>query len=79
MHPKLKEKQPRNKNEVRRDESSTEASTSPDVRRSANWWTTNAGIDSKAREIGVASRPGESYDDLKNRVNIALKTRIDQQ
>jgi hypothetical protein len=79
MHPKLQEKEPRNKNEVRRDESSTAASASLDMRRSANWWTTNAGIDSKAREIGVASRPGESYDDLKTRVNIALKTPIDRQ
>jgi hypothetical protein len=77
--PEAKRERTKIKNEVRRDESSTAASASLDVRWSANWWTTNAGIDSKAREIGVASRAGESYNDLKTRVNIALKTPIDRQ
>ena len=34
----------------------------------AAWWTSNAGIDRKAREIGMQARGGEDYDSFKARI-----------
>ena len=34
----------------------------------AQWWQTNSGIESKARELGLAIRPGETWVDLKGRI-----------
>jgi hypothetical protein len=79
VHPKLKEKEPRNKNEVQRQSLSNEISTTSEVRRSMNSYASGAEIERKARECGIAPKPGESYDELKHRVNIALKTRNDRQ
>ncbi len=36
------------------------------------WWTSNAGIEAKAQELGVRSRPGETHADLKARVQAAM-------
>lgn len=38
----------------------------------APWWSSNEGIQAKAAEVGVESRTGESWNDLKARVNAAL-------
>ena len=37
------------------------------------WWSSNEGIQAKAAELGVVSRGGESWNDLKARVNAALE------
>ena len=39
----------------------------------APWWSSNEGIQAKAAELGVVSRGGESWNDLKARVNAALE------
>ena len=39
-----------------------EPSTSP------AWLNTHAGIEARGRELGIAARPGESYEDYKNRL-----------
>jgi hypothetical protein len=32
------------------------------------WWLSDQGIDSKAREMGIKSKPGEDYKDLRQRI-----------
>ncbi len=39
------------------------------------WWSSNEGIQAKANELGIGSRSGESWNDLKSRVNAALESR----
>ena len=39
----------------------------------SQWWASEAGIISKANEVGKPPRPGESLFDLKNRLNEYLK------
>ena len=39
------------------------------------WWLTRAGIDQKGRELDVAPRPGEPYDEYKRRLLEIEKTR----
>lgn len=39
----------------------------------SNWWASNAGIDTKGRELGLTARGGESYDSYKNRIFEQLK------
>jgi hypothetical protein len=36
------------------------------------WWASNAGIEAKAKEINLPSRPGESYADWKARISARL-------
>jgi DNA-binding transcriptional ArsR family regulator len=52
-------------------------SQTPDPRSSAAraWWVTHAGIDQKGRELDVAPRPGEPYDEYKRRLLEIEKTR----
>ena len=37
------------------------------------WWASEQGILAKASSMGIPSRPGESFFDLKNRINEAIK------
>lgn len=39
----------------------------------APWWSSNEGVQAKAAELGVVSRSGESWADLKARVNAAME------
>jgi hypothetical protein len=39
------------------------------------WWASDAGIRAKADELGVNVRPGESWNDLKGRINQVLDER----
>lgn len=38
-----------------------------------SWWASEAGIMAKAKELGMSIRPGESWFDLKNRINDQLR------
>ena len=38
-----------------------------------NWWASESGIMTKAQEMGMSVRPGESWFELKNRINEAIK------
>lgn len=40
-----------------------------------NWWTSDAGIDRKGRELGLQPRPMESYPDYKNRIFEEIRKR----
>ena len=40
--------------------------------QSAPWWSSNEGIQAKAVELHIESRKGESWNDLKARVNAAM-------
>ena len=37
------------------------------------WWASEQGILAKASSLGMSSRPGESFFELKNRINEAIK------
>ena len=41
----------------------------------APWWTTQAGIDQKGRELQVPPRPGEPYPEYKHRIFAVLQQR----
>lgn len=43
--------------------------------RGPDWWASNEGIQRKAAELGVEAKPGESYNDLKQRVSAVLERR----
>ena len=38
-----------------------------------NWWSSETGIMAKAKELGMSIRPGESWFELKNRINESIK------
>jgi hypothetical protein len=40
---------------------------------SDQWWTSEHGIERKAKELGVSPRPGESWFEVKGRVNDAIR------
>lgn len=37
------------------------------------WWTSPAAIDAKARELGIQARPGDGYEQLKQRISDKLR------
>lgn len=39
------------------------------------WWTSEAATKAKGREVGIEPRPGESADDFKGRINLAIEQR----
>lgn len=41
--------------------------------KEAEWWTSEAGIMRKAQELGILPRPGESWFEVKGRINEQVK------
>jgi hypothetical protein len=37
------------------------------------WWTSEQGIERKAKELGINPRPGESWFEVKGRINDAIR------
>jgi DNA-binding transcriptional ArsR family regulator len=48
--------------------SQTRGSIGPAHAAKAGWWTSRAGIDAKGRELQITPRPGEDYDEYKQRL-----------
>jgi hypothetical protein len=76
VHPKLKEKYPISATQATpRPSARTEPGTRViDVDPSAAWRSSDEGVLSKARELGIEPRPGESYSGLTIRIYNALNT-----
>jgi hypothetical protein len=62
------------RNWVRRESSTPKANGAP-ARANGGppWWSTDDGIKRKADELGLNIRPGESWNDLKGRINAAIE------
>ena len=43
------------------------------AKRSDNWWISDKAIEAKGAELGLYARPGESWNDLKGRINSILE------
>jgi uncharacterized protein YdaU (DUF1376 family) len=63
-------KEPMAKNGSSSSSSIYKARTKP--RSVDNWWTTHDGIKAKALEIGLESRPGETWDGITHRIRAKL-------